>query len=277
VKLTTHLHLGPRSLPQYAFMARRLVKEQGQLYLYFATKCIRRFFSELKKDSTWLEATQLHVTYLLTYLLTSWCRILFEKLIVTQLVKKYPAFLRNPKIHYRVHTRPPLDPILSQLNPVRPIDPCLPKIYLRTNSHVLFPLLRSCQRISPGPWGFETFRNNKKIFTVRGCFPHAQPPSWRITPYRLSATAYSVHSQLSSVPGRLPSIHNLRTHHAMVTRPPLTWRCVSHSPECHLPFIWDRAVALETSRPTTVAHSPNWNSYLSFHCPFAVRSALIPL
>jgi hypothetical protein len=26
------------------------------------------------------------------YLLTPWCRMLFEKLIVTQLVKKYPAF-----------------------------------------------------------------------------------------------------------------------------------------------------------------------------------------
>jgi hypothetical protein len=39
-------------------------------------------------------------TYLLTYLLTPWCRAFFEKLIVTQLVKKYP-FLWNPKVHYR--------------------------------------------------------------------------------------------------------------------------------------------------------------------------------
>ena len=31
-------------------------------------------------------------TYLLTYLLTSWCRVLLEKLTGLQLVKKFPAF-----------------------------------------------------------------------------------------------------------------------------------------------------------------------------------------
>jgi hypothetical protein len=68
-------------------------------------------------------------TYLLTCLLTPWRRI-FEKLIVTQLVKKYPAFLWNPKVHYRVQKSPLLDPILSQLNSVRPIDPHLSKAHL---------------------------------------------------------------------------------------------------------------------------------------------------
>jgi hypothetical protein len=123
---------------------------------------------------------------LLTYLLTPWCRILFEKLIVTQFVKKYPAFLRNPKVHHRVHKSLPLDPILSQPNPVRHIDSYLPKVHPnvpRTKSHVFFPVLRSYQRISPRH--FEIFCNNKKNFTVRGC--EAPRPTPKLKGHPLSA------------------------------------------------------------------------------------------
>jgi hypothetical protein len=52
-------------------------------------------------------------TYLPTYLPTPWCRTLFEKLNSTQPIEKYPAFITVLK-------SPPLDPVMSQLNPVRP-------------------------------------------------------------------------------------------------------------------------------------------------------------
>ena len=56
--------------------------------------------------------------YLLTYLLTPWCRVLLEKPNVLQLVKKFPAFLWNSKVHYRTHKRPPPVPVLDQPNSV---------------------------------------------------------------------------------------------------------------------------------------------------------------
>jgi hypothetical protein len=68
-----------------------------------------------------------NLTYLLTYLLTPWCRTLFEKLIVTHLVKKYPFYM-EPESSLPRSKSPPLDPILIQPDPVRPIEPYLHKV-----------------------------------------------------------------------------------------------------------------------------------------------------
>jgi hypothetical protein len=42
------------------------------------------------------------------------------------------------------------------------------------------------------------------LYKVRGCKPHTQPPSWRTTPFHLSAAANSIYSKLTSVAGGRP-------------------------------------------------------------------------
>jgi hypothetical protein len=74
-----------------------LVVNTGNLFTYISLK-----------DSYYLLTYLL--TYILTYLLTPRCRTLFEKLIVTQLVKKYPTFFMEPEGSLACSQKPVIGP-----------------------------------------------------------------------------------------------------------------------------------------------------------------------
>jgi hypothetical protein len=52
--------------------------------------------------------------------------------------QQFPTILWNPKVHCRVHKRPPLVPILSQIDPAHVIYTQFSKYSLLCSEHSLF-------------------------------------------------------------------------------------------------------------------------------------------
>jgi hypothetical protein len=68
-------------------------------------------------------------------MLTPWSKVLLEKLTGLQLVKKFLAFLWNPKVQYCLHKCLPPVSILSQLSPVH----ILTSNYLKIRLNIILP------------------------------------------------------------------------------------------------------------------------------------------
>jgi hypothetical protein len=126
-----------RSAYRYEFNPRGEPQENAQNVSYRSTMKIK--YCSMWQPIYCLEVLEMGdiLTYLLTYSLTHspthslhGAGHYLKSRLSPSLSKKYPAFLWNSKVHYCVHTSPPLGHILSQLNQVCPIDPYLPKAHL---------------------------------------------------------------------------------------------------------------------------------------------------
>jgi hypothetical protein len=117
------------------------------------------------------------LTHSITHSLTPYSTVLLEKLAGLQLVKKFPAFLWNPKVPQRTHKCPPPVPILSQLHLV----PMTPYDFLNIHLNIILP---------------STSGSPQQSLSLR--FPHQQP----------------VHPSLLPHPGYMPrSSHSSRFNH----------------------------------------------------------------
>jgi hypothetical protein len=87
-----------------------------------------------------------YFTYLLTHSLTPRCRILFEKLIVTRLIKKYPAFFMEPEGSSPRSEKPATGPYPEPAASSSPHISLRPSLMLSSHLRPVFPVVYSTLR-----------------------------------------------------------------------------------------------------------------------------------
>ena len=144
----------------------------------------------------------IHLPYLLTYLLTAWCKVLLEKLTGLQLVKKFPAFYGTRRFITALTSVRHLS--LSWANPIQSI----------------YPHPTSCRSIL-------ILSNHLRLGLPSGLFPSGFPTKTLYTPLSSPISFFSI---LSPAQYWVSSTNHLAPRYAISYVPPLPHHI-------HLPYL----------------------------------------
>jgi len=132
--------------------------------------------------------------------LTAWSRVLLEKLTGSHLVKKFPAFYGTGRF-------------ITAFTSARHLS----LSWARSIQNVPFPLLRSYQRINPGPRHMYPFRNKASFYGDELLAPRPTPELEYHPLLAVLDCLFNIFPATVYIGGR-SSIRNLRKRHTVVTR-----------------------------------------------------------